>query len=494
MAEKPFLTLGPKQWLSGIAPSAHTGTGGIFFKADGITPLYDAGGTASTENGLLQAGATPTSWTLSDIPFASTATSYAGAAALYILGAAGHLYSKAVGAASPTDLRSGTPISNPANGITVWGPAGVAPKLYYWMQAYIGTWDLSGSYPTGWNDTAYAITQGANSATLKPVHQFVGNVYYGNGDRIGSLVDDGAMGITHASNALDFPTRKLATSITDDSRYLVIATTENVVGESLFARNTFYFWDTFSTSWQAEWDVYDPYIWKVLKIGRAIYAFGQYGIYQVTFDGGVKKILSRFIGMGTAADLQIGYGANRATIYNNDALLMGTDTTLDTFGKLSPDVPTAHLKPFKIPSGGGRPTMLSSSLDAGRVYVGTSASKLYGFDFNGATHDTGNTAQTVYIPLEEAVCIDRIDLIFAEPLASGDAFGASIYTDEDTTPVDYGSATYTDDGALRRKSLTSASITATAENQLSLLLTYTTGAVKLKYVEFYGTPLEPNVR
>src|SRR3990167_8428709 len=104
--EKPILTLTTKDFLTGIASSAHTERGGLFFKADGVTPVYDAGGTASTQNGLLQAGPTPTDFTASvvvDIPFASV--SGVNGAFLYMLGASGHLYSKGLGSAAVTDGR-----------------------------------------------------------------------------------------------------------------------------------------------------------------------------------------------------------------------------------------------------------------------------------------------------------------------------------------------------------------------------------------------------
>lgn len=490
MAETPFLRLTSKQFLTGLAPNAHTDTGGIFYKANGITPMYDAGGTASPENGLLQAGATPTDFTGStvvDIPLRAVETQISGAAQLYILGASGHFYKKAAGAGAVTDLRSGTPIANPANGMTVWGPAGGTPLLYYWMQGFIGTWNMVGSYPTGWSDTTYTITQGNNSTVLKPVHQFVGNVYYGNGDLLGAITDAGSATATHNSNVLDFPTRTMVTSLTDDGQYLVIATTENTTSfESVFSKNKIYFWDTFSSSWSREVEIRDPFIWCVQNIGGAIYAFGQYGIYQVTFAGGAKKILSRLIGFGTnTTDFGVGYGSNRAMVYG-DALMFGTDTTVDTFGKIEPDVPSAYFKPFKIPSGGGRPSMVSASLDAGRVFVGTTASKLYAFDFNAATHDSGNTAQTVYFSLPSKTQVNRIDLVFGEPLVSGDAVSAGIFSDEDTAVKDFGSATFAANGAIRRKSLVKQII---VEDQISIQITFTSGAVKIKAIEVYGEPM-----
>lgn len=487
--EKPIIKLGAKQFLTGIAPNAHTETGGIFFKADGVTPLYDAGGTASTQNGLLQCGPEPENVggsTVVDNIIASAETNYTGTPYLYFLGKDGHLYQKGIGAAAITDLRSGTQITFPSNGMVVWAPAGGTVKLHYWRQSKIGTWDLSGSYPTGWDDAAYDITT-TNGGLIQPTHQFAGNVYFGNGYHLGALLDDGDGTASVDSNVLDLPSRSLITAVADDSTYLVLSAITNPLGANIFALNKIYFWDTHSVSWTREWEIRDPFIWALKSIGGAVYAFGQYGIYEVTFGGGVRKVLSRFIGFGTATDITL-YGANRAAVYNGQSLIFATDTTVDTFGKLQPDVPSAHFKPFVIPSSVGTPTLVSASLDAGRVFVATDGAKLYSYDFNASTRDTARTAQTVYFSLPSKVHINRIDLVFGEPLATGDSVSASIYKDEDTAATSFGSATYAADGAIRRKSLFKQVV---CEDQFSLRLDFVAGAPKIKAIEVYGLPMTP---
>ena len=490
--ETPFLRLTPKEFLTGIAPSAHTGRGGVFFKADGVTPVYDPGGTASVENGLLQAGPAPTDFTGSvvvDNIIAGVASSFTGAAHLYMLGSSGHFYDKAVGSGTPTDLRSGTQITNPASGLVVWSPAGGTPLCYIWRQNKIDTWNMSGTYPTGWTADVYSITQGNNSTILKPVHKFVGNVYYGNGDLLGAITDAGSGTASHSSNVLDFPTRELITGLADDGRYLVIATTENAAEQSdTFARNYIRFWDTNSTSWTREWPIRDPFIWAVKHLGGGvIHAYGQYGVYEGTFDFGFKKILPRMIGFGTGGDLTSGYGCSRATVYNNDTLLFATDTTIDTLGKPSPDLQSAYLKPFKVPSAVGTPTFVSADLDPGRVYVATDGPKLYGYDFNGSTRDTGVTAQTVYFPVPSKTTVKRVEVVFGEPLASGDSVSVSIYKDEDTAAVSFGTAAYASQGAARRVSMSKS---ITVDSQLSVLITFTAGAAKIRAIELYGDEME----
>lgn len=486
MAEQPILRLSPKQWLSGIAPNAHTETGGIFYKANGITPLYDAGGTASPENGMLQAGPTPTDFTGSvivDKPIASVTTSVNGAPEMYILGDAGHFYKKTLGAGAPTDLRSGTPVVNTtAPGMFLYATAAGSTYLYYLMRDFLGRWNLSGTYPTGWSDSWQGV---AINDHIRAHHKFVGNVYFGSRYNVSYLYDGGGADPGFADNILDLPKTESITGMTDDGQYLVISTTENYNSQTSFALNKIYFWDTFSSSWTKELIIKDPSVYTVKNINGKVYAFGQLGIYECSFSG-VKKVLSRNIGFTTDGSLTNGYGVNRGLVYNNSTLMFATDTTIDTYGKLQPDVPVAYLKNFKIPS--GYPTWINADFDAGRVYVGTTTPKLYAYDFNATTHDSGNTAQTVYFKLPAKYQINRIDLVFGEPLASGDAISAGLYRDEDTAVTDFGATTFAVDGAVRRNSLYKQII---CEEQISILVTFTSGAVKLKRLEIFGEPMTP---
>ena len=489
---RKLLSLSSRQFLTGIAPNAHTETGGILFAADGITPLYDAGGTASVENGLLQAGPSPTDFTLlgtiADAVIAGEGAVLTGTAYLLMMGNAGHFYLKQVGSGDVIDRAATNPITNPANGLCVWAPAGGTIKGYYWQKTQIGTYNLTGNnHPAApdanWVDNAYT---GLTSTSNHPVHKFQGNVYYGNDAYVGALLDNGAGGVTHSTNVLDFPFRLKVTALSDDGTYLVVAVTENSAGNTTFANNKVVFWDCYSSQWTREFDIKDPFIWAMKKMGNTVYAFGQYGIYEVTF-GGVRKILSRLIGFSTLTSLASGYGANRAIVYNDGALMFGTDTTIDTFGKLSPDLQNAYFKHFKLPASVGTATFISAELDVGRVYVATSGNKLYGYDFNATTRSTGVSAQTVYFPLGDKYKIERIDVIFGEPLVSGDSMNIQVKSDEDTaalTVQNENTASYAQDGAIRRKEMAIKDFTV--DEQLSLVINFTAGAPKIKRIVVWG--------
>lgn len=488
--EKPIITISTKNFLTGIAPSAQIDNAGLFFKALGVTPVYDPGGTESVENGLLQAGPAPTDFTGSvivDVPFAGFVDYVSDQPFLFMLGASGHLYIKAPGAATPIDMRSGTPITNPSNGIITFQPNGGSKKLYYFQRTQIGTWDMSGTYPTGWTDNAYT---GLTTTLLHPAHKFYDRVYYGNARFVGSLKDDGAAGVTHTANDLDLPGSLNVTALSDDGVYLAIAVTNNLAGTDNFSDTRILFWDTNTSSWQREYAIDDPFIIALKRVGNVVYAFGQYGIFQCTFDGGVKKILARLVGFGTTADLASGYGSARADSFGQAALIFGTDASVDTLGKLALELKSAYYKPFKIPAAVGTPTLVNSSFDKGRVYVATDGPKLYAYDFDGATRNTGVSAQTVYFSLPTKYFINRIDVIFGEPLSSGDALDIDTKTDEDTAAVNFGpDIAFATQGAIRRISLYPTK-RVQVDEQISLVVNLTGGNPKIKRIEVFGIPAE----
>src|SRR3990167_4327558 len=490
MKEKLLFALSSKEFLTGIAPSAHTDLGGLFLSADGVTSIYDPGGTASTQNGLLQPGPAPTDLTASTIvdTIIAGATGNVTTGRLWMLGDGGHLY-QLLDNGSLSDLRSGTPITTPANGLEVWGPKTGTRLLYYFQKGQIGTWDLSGSYPTGWDDNGTAYT-GLTSVFLHPTHKFVGNLYFGNGSKIGALTDDGTSTPVFSTNVLGFTTNLYVTALTDDGVYLVVALTSNLEGVNVFAENKIRFWDTSSSLWIREYEIRDPFIYALKHIGNLVYAFGQYGVYEVSFGGGVRKILSRSTGFGTAADLVLGYGASRAGIYN-EALMFATDTTVDHFGKISPDLPNGYFKPFKIPSSVGTPSFIFTQFAVEGIYVATDGDKLYRYDFNGTTRETSVSAQTIYFNVQEKVQLTCIEVSFGEPLASGDSMNLQLKTDEDTAvkPTTGLTATYAADGVIRRKKVRFTGLTF--EHVLSLVINFTAGAVKIKDIRGYGFVL-PN--
>lgn len=491
--ERPILTLTTKDFLTGIAPSAHTERGGLFYAATGVTPAYDLGGSASSQNGLLQPGPTPTNIggaTVVDTIFAAVSGVLVSTMQAFFWSDEGRLY-RLLSNGTLTDLMDGSPatVSNSRAGLKLWNSTSATDRgLLYWQSTQIGLWD-GATDSTTFTNNKYAVTGTMNWPCP---HIFNGNVYFSisSTGKIGALLDNGAGTVTVSSSVFDFDLKYSCYSIADDGVYLVMAWSPNQEGTDLFASNKIVFWDTFSSSWSREYEIKDPFIWKVQRMGNAVYAFGQKGVYEVSFGGGVRKLPPRFTAFGTPTDVTIGYGTQRATTYNQDSLIWATDSTIDLYGSAEPGFPVGYFKPFKIPTSVGTPSMVFAEFASGSVYVATDGDKLYRYDFNGTTRETGVSAQTIYFPLRTKTRIERIDVVFGEPLISGDAMSLQLKKDEDTavSPTTALTATYAADGAIRRKSVRLTEFVT--ESPLSLVLNWTTGEVKIKSIEIYGKPVE----
>lgn len=479
--EKPILSLRTRDFLTGIAPSAHTERGGLFFKATGVTSAYDPGGTESVENGLLQASPAPTNIggaTVTGTIWAATSGKIVTSRAFFY-DEDGNIYQLLTNG-TLSSVHDGDnnavvdAVTNPRAGLVIY-----RGKLHYWRSSNIGTYD-----GTTWNDTAYSVT-GTTPKYCSPHVLFDRAYFIGNSGTYLSQLD----GTTVTNNVLDWDSGHIGTAISDDGVYLAVAVCENVEADNVFSMCRVLFWDTSSSSWQREYVIRDPFIWSLKRVGNSVFAFGQYGIYEVSFGGGVTKVLSRLIGFGTPADLTSGYGSYRADVYNQSALLFGTDTTIDTFGSLAPDLSSSYQKTFKVPAAVGTPTCVFSRFAVGSVYVATDGDKLYRYDYNGATHETSVSAQTVYFPLPTKMEITRVDVVFGEPLVTGDAMSIQFKSDEDTAvePTTALTATYAADGAIRRKKIRPNGVTV--EDQLSVLINFTTGSVKIKRVDIFASPI-----
>ena len=400
--ERPILTLSTKDFLTGIAPSYHTERGGLFGAATGVTPIYDYGGSGSTQNGLLQPGPAPTNIggaTVVDTIFAATSGVLVSTFSAYFWSDEGRLY-RLTSNGTLTDLMDGTPaaVSNSRAGLKLWNSTSSSDRgLLYWQSGQIGLWD-GATDSTTFTNNKYTFSGTANWPCP---HIFLGNVYFAisSTGKIGALLDNGAGTVTVNSAVLDHDLKYSCFSISDDGTYLVLATSQNQEGTELFGRNKILFWDTTSSSWNREYEIPDPFIWKIQKVNNAVIAFGQKGMYEVSFAGGVRKLPPLFTAFGTPTDVTIGYGSQRATSYNLDTVLFATDTTIDLFGPIETGGRYAHFKPFKVPSAVGTPTLVFSDFAVGSFYVATDGDKLYRYDFNGSTRETSVSAQTIYFPL-----------------------------------------------------------------------------------------------
>lgn len=242
----------------------------------------------------------------------------------YYIGSGGHLYSlkaKDDGTNNITDHRSGTQISDPANGIATFQPQGGTKYLYYAQNNQIGRWDLSGSYPTGWTDDWQT---GVETTIEKPMHRFFDNLYFGNKNTIGRIGDDGNGGVTFQSDVLDFSSDFEVKTMTNDGRYLVIGITDrrNITGgtstDTGTGKSRVLFWDTNSDSWNKEWDVPGSQgIVSMRAVNNKVFILDQAGLYITSYNNSPELVVDGTAGIGTGVFRSDG---GSSEVYNNDQM------------------------------------------------------------------------------------------------------------------------------------------------------------------------------
>jgi hypothetical protein len=483
MAEiKRILSIGTKEFLTGIAPSLQYPGGGIFASARGFNVFVNPS-EQSNDLGLLQTSAGPTDISGSvvvDTPQAVVARS----GHIYFLGSSGHFYDlnrAGSGSSSPaanqiTDRRSGTPITSPSNGLITFKPNGGTEYLYYWQQTQIGRWDLSGTYPTGWADNHFT---GLQTTTYHPVHPFVGDIYYGNKDRIGKIYDNAGTAANN-TNVLDFASDYTITALEDDGTYLIIAFTKNNTA-GFKSETRIVFWDTFSPSWSKEYFFNDEYVAALKRIGSTIYAIGSQSVHA--FNYSFEPVRVKTIKPNSAFGL-----ANNVERISNAVIWGGAATSsegyIGSFGNLVPEAPASYHRPWAgLPTDGRGSVLYYDDVDNNTIYVGT-LSKLYYYHIQSGGA-TGRTLRTLAFDLKDVYDIKRIDIIYGLPLYDTDQLGISVSTDggdsgSDTT---WGSAIGTAAGIMRSEVYPA---TPVQTDNLQLVLTWTSGNAQIRRIDIYG--------
>ena len=498
---RPILVLDGRNFQSGISMlGAHAERGGIFFKAAGVTPLFDAGSALSVNNGFLMAGAAGTAATYGSVTgniikmIPDGGVYYSGGLGLIGVTDDNEIVKIALADGIPSGSLSAVNTTTPAMtpGLVVFGISG-AQTLIYRQISQIGKY-VSSTYTDNY------ITSGINTDYFGAMHVHYGlnKIIYGNGPgKLGTIDSVG----TSVTAALAFDTNSYCSALSDDGIYVIAALTRNSSADAtLFNESKIIFWDgSRTTGFLRDFTITDPIIYSIQKTPIGIFAFGNTGIWQVTFDG-VKKIFNHNPGVYlVTATAGIHYG-NGATSFFSDALIWGgqvgssTARAVKSLGKLDSAALGAYLNPI-LGTASKNITALSGQLSKGYVFIADDTPQLKYYPIGSGTPQTGVTAQTVYFSVPKPLNIERVDVIFGEPLASGDTLDLDVYRDEDTSAVSFGDVSYTAQKATRRHSFRNTSSTGGITSNLevyqkfSLLLTFTAGTPKVARIEVFGSAI-----
>lgn len=496
---KKLLTLGTKQWFSGISSSNQLPTG-LFLKGIKLNPFVNPF-IESADVGVLQTSSDPVDLTgaltgtniiwagVSRVTGANAGNLYLVSAPSHgnILGASsGNLYSTDLATDSAlTLLRGGSTFADPANGVDIYQASDATDKyLYYFRQNKIGRWDFDG--PTGtfiddW-DTGLTVT------SHHPNHSFKGAVYFGNGNGVGKIYSVSGFGATTttttANGALNsIPADFRVLCLEDDGDNLIIGATKNRGDNTLQADTRIYFWDTLSQNWNKEWIFPDYSINSIVKFENGFLAFGGRGVYYFNFSTKPQKIKT----LGTANTPSYGY-QQAADIYNEAAIWGGGSSYISTYGKIVQEAPRAYLQPFG--EFAATQSYIEANTKVARIYVGTNTPSFHYLATTSGGGTTTTVPETVYLPFGTEVKLEQIEVLLATPLASGDSLTLSAQADEATTAINFTTLAYdSTEPNPRRKRYHLYADGGIISTQVKLFFNFSGGNIKIKELNLYGTPI-----
>lgn len=435
---RKILELTPKVLRSGRARSQFDDDGGIWDDATGINPYLDN----ASYRGVIAITAAPTDITGStvvDIPFAYAKDERGSTNFMYILGGSGHFYSVNVNKAV-TDLRSGTPITSPSNGMFIFQSrhASAAATMFYLRESHIGTWDLSGTYATGWNDTAQAIT----SCAHHPTHKLFDTQFFGNKNALGRVYDDGTATPAYDTNALDFDKQETITALGDDGRYLIIATGRLVNDSYNTKHGVRIAWYLNGDSW--EWETFIPNESAVRAIRRTpsgVYAICKNATYRIAYGLEPEPIATHPSDEAIPFD-SLNYGHVQAAAVLGDGVIFGAKGTA-----IAEPEPRANRIVYSPLQGHtGDISLLVPDFISGTMFVGTRSSKLYWYDLTAAG-TSASQKTTRYIDLGGYYHIGRIDVTLPNGIGASDSMAFEIIgTDGSATARTITQANFGDKG------------------------------------------------
>ena len=453
--------------------------GGLWDAAIGLNPYLES----DLYRSVVALSPTPTDKTgavVVDIPIAYTKDERGSTYDLYILGLSGHLY-RVTSNEVVTDLRSGTPIDTPANGIGIFQPrAAASPTLLFARSTRIGTWDLSGTYATGWNDSAY---NPGTTTIHRPFHRFLDRLYYGNKQYVGQFSDDGTSTIAHEPQGLDLDGQDTVTALADDGRFLVIATARTIT-ESYNGMNRVrvLFWNAGGSATSWDWEVSIPNetsIRAMKRVGDVVYAVGKRALYALSF-GAAPQIVYTFDSDEAVAFDPSNYSHVQSIAAWGDGVIFGKLAT--AFARFLPNTDRIIYNPLRGMT--GDIGLIIPDFLENKVYVGTRSSKLYscGLESAGAS---ATPIITRIIPLDRTYHVQRLEIDLPNGISGSDSITIIVQGKHGTDSVTLPTITQAVYGNVHRLSIPFRNVT-TADVRLSMTLS--AGGPSFSTISLWGDP------
>lgn len=474
-----IITLNQDTLTSGRTRSKWTQTGGLWDSAKGLNPFIES----DLYRGLVACTASPTDMTASvivDTPMAHVVDQRASINNLYILGDGGNLYSVDVINTVTNHRSSSNVINGASNGMAIMQPAGGTAKLLYAREARIGTWDMSGVYPTGWDDVAF---NPGTTTEHRPMHKFAGVTYFGNKNYVGYIYDNAGT-LTQVAQGLSLDELEVCTAISDDGRYVVAGVSQPV--DESYATNTscrVVFWNggTDEVIWQVRVHN-ESSIRAIFNEGGVTHVVGSRGVYVVQLGIADAQTIYRFDSDEAIPYDGTNYGSPNCIAPFYDGFIFGAIGTAIT----KPDS-AVNKKYVYNPLQGltGDASLYVSDFKSNNIYVGTRSDKLYRFNLASA----GNTSETWItrnIDLGGEWHVKRIKITLPNGVGGSDALDVTVIGDDGDSSATTKTITQATCGDKHRLSLTlDKQVTTT---HLKLSFAPNAGIPSFSNIEIWGEP------
>lgn len=472
---KKILSFGAPEFNSGVASALYSEGRGIWSRARGFLSYADI--DEYSGSGVLRPGDTGTEigdGTVVDGIEAGTQDPSSGYT--FLMGDTGHFY-RVDTSNNVTDLRSGTPITSPSDGMEIYQPQGGTKYLYYFQDNQIGRWDLAGTYATGWTDNHFT----GLSSNVHYTHPFFGSVYYTNLSTIGRIYDNTGTAANN-TNVLDFPSNYVANSLTDDGTYLVIGISSTNFYNTGINDTKILFWDTFSPSWNKEYSLPEGFLYALKKVGNKIYAFGSFGLYVLNYNSEPTLVAPFTPDDPPTKQTDVAVLGNSVYwfSYNGD-----DEAFVSSFGDRWGMQPSLQ-QPFRLTAIGE----FIMPLNDVELLVSQN-NELYLFDYTATGSIANYTIYSKSFDLNGRYKIKKVVLTFSTALVNGDS--VEIYLREGGQGSSWGTASYATHGSVYRVELSSPNNITQVYDYEHSFIDYTLtiyGVPKFRRIDIYGEQLD----
>lgn len=461
-----ILSIKNKDFCTGLAPYKNDARFGLLYSANGYNPALKGGDIAFTKAPIDITGDVVKDQIMGFCETTGT---------LFGIGSGGHLYKITDLGTTPVvyDIKSVTQLTTPTQ--TIWTfqtTTGAADYIYYIHNGnYIGQLNNAGAVLS---DTKFTLTHGNFGGGLLRIDD---EVYFGCSNYIHKMYDNvGTADPSILEDVLDLPKGQAVSSISTDGNYLIISATYDNT------KTKIYFWDYKNNldSWTYSYDIPDTLYSLKTKAGLT-YAIGKRGIWVFSYAN--YPILLREDLKSTSVF------SNMLEGFKDLVLINGQNTSTYSYGKVNNSFNNSLNCLITGLNGYSRASNFSANLSRG--FISTTNSKLFYVDYETQKTASSDTIITSYINLQNIYNISRVDIIFQDKMASGDAVGIRLRRTAGTTDgldyQDFTSVSFAIQGAVSNaKSITTNSLVGDC---ISIELTIS-GTCVIKQIDIYGEPTE----